>query len=559
MYGVYIMWYLRPPRCVWFRYNVRSSLGDVGEVGISYSTGAVTPPWGLNRPYPTLKAGEAFELRFCSPTRCLNFFAEHRTPMECAGLTLHLLPTRVQKNEFGVPDEAPTPRCKRPSPTAAAAPASASSATSSSSTNAAATTTTKSSRRRRRTPDSDAAATSTTPTTKAATTRRRSRPQANKKQRTAAPSPSNGPTTDSIAVVVINASQAQQMALRAARSRHAVAAPPSASSTIASTSVQAPQARWGVAGSRRMYIEEEDSDGDESIGHALPRGVVDGGFEADGEEEEEDEYEDEDMGRHSHRRPLRRPRRPHGWAMSQQPPRVAAHSSMDIVNILARAAEQCFASPLKRRAAKLAQLGLSSGGGEYASDDEVATAAHHRRSITHAEVPRMRRSTSTTAADDLREQWQVPRVTPSKEAARASAASARRVRARLAARASAGHERISDAYHRHASLMDKAAAADQQQPATLATTSGVASPFANVASPPTAAAAAAARVGAAPPTGGVPRAAGGPVASPGAAAAAAMYPSPMSHASPMMRALHTKHRSQTPPHVSRAHHQQVAV
>lgn len=558
MYGVYIMWYLRPPRCVWCRYNVRSSLGDVGEVGISYSTGAVTPPWGLNRPYPTLKAGEAFELRFCSPTRCLNFFAEHRTPMECAGLTLHLLPTRVQKNEFGVPDEAPTPRCKRPSPTAAAAPASASSATSSSSsTNAAATTTTKSSRRRRRTPDSDAAATSTTPTTKkAATMRRRSRPQATKKQRTAAPSPSNGPTTDSIAVVVINASQAQQMALRAARSRHAVAAPPSASSTIASTSVQAPQARWGVAGSRRMYIEEEDSDGDESIGHALPRGVVDGGFEADGEEEE-DEYEDEDMGRHSHRRPLRRPRRPHGWAMSQQPPRVAAHSSMDIVNILARAAEQCFASPLKRRAAKLAQLGLSSGGGEYASDDEVATAAHHRRSITHAEVPRMRRSTSTTAADDLREQWQVPRVTPSKEAARASAASARRVRARLAARASAGHERISDAYHRHASLMDKAAAADQQQPATLATTSGVASPFANVASPPTAAAAAA-RVGAAPPTGGVPRAAGGPVASPGAAAAA-MYPSPMSHASPMMRALHTKHRSQTPPHVSRAHHQQVAV
>lgn len=95
-------------------HNVRSRLGDVGEVNISYSNGAVTPPWGtMHSPAQPCRPGLAFEFRFCSPTRCLNFFADHRDKMLHAGLDLHLLPTRVWKNEFGIPEETTPPKVRR--------------------------------------------------------------------------------------------------------------------------------------------------------------------------------------------------------------------------------------------------------------------------------------------------------------------------------------------------------------------------------------------------------------------------------------------------------------
>ena len=119
-------------------HNVRSRLGDVGEVAVSYSNGAVTPPWGgtSRTEVPPMKPGLAFELRFCSPTRCLNFFTDHRDRMLLEGIDLHLLPTRVWKNEFGIPEERTPPKVRRSrsgsskrarpaAPTAAAAAAAA--------------------------------------------------------------------------------------------------------------------------------------------------------------------------------------------------------------------------------------------------------------------------------------------------------------------------------------------------------------------------------------------------------------------------------------------------
>ena len=102
------------PRPAMGKHNVRSRLGDVNEVAVSYSNGAVTPPWGAARSADApCRPGLAFELRFCSPTRCLNFFSDYRDLMLADGLDLHLLPTRVWKNEFGIPEETVPPKVRR--------------------------------------------------------------------------------------------------------------------------------------------------------------------------------------------------------------------------------------------------------------------------------------------------------------------------------------------------------------------------------------------------------------------------------------------------------------